>query len=486
MQLRASLMLILTFLLLPVDAMGADVTGSLLYDGRPLADVFDDIDLAKVYATPTGGGDQIEGTLDLAGSSYHIDGLIAGRYWIAAYLDRTAPTSEWANPGDLVGNATVEPEDSGDSLQLDIDFRIVYRVLSPVDSTTPLDGSGLDCNTYPSVPYPITVALEPVPLATQYTFNAILKNCPEEYLDEIDVKSETPSAQFDWGSAGEDFQEISVLCSGAGGKNLCQAPQLQYDDIFSLRLFLRNQASSGRGIHHSDAVVIPAVASSPGAGGTFWSSAVSVVNLIDTDRHVEVIYTPRKTDGLTSYIDSTVSLPALSAVSWSDIVADLFSTAGAGALEIQGGSLAVTSRTSTPGIDDGSYGQGIPPIQPEQILSTAGTSTATMVGIEEGAAFRTNLGLCEVWGESAVVTISVMDASMVELGNRSYELRPYENIQIDRVADKIGGVQALSNGLVTVVVTSGNGRIGAYLSVVDNATGDPTYIAIAPQSPIGG
>jgi hypothetical protein len=189
---------------------------------------------------------------------------------------------------------------------------------------------------------------------------------------------------------------------------------------------------------------------------------------------------------MTSYSSTTVSLPSLSAISWSDIVAELFSTAGGGALEIRGASLAVTSRTSTPGIDDGSYGQGIPPIQPGQILRAAGTATATIGGIEEGVAFRTNLGLCEVWGESAVVLISIMDGSMTELGSRSYQLRPYENIQINRVVAEVGGGGSLSGGVANVTVISGNGRIGAYLSVVDNDTDDPTYIAIAPQSPIGG
>lgn len=36
-----------------------------------------------------------------------------------------------------------------------------------------------------------------------------------------------------------------------------------------------------------------------------------------------------------------------------------------------------------------------------------------------------------------------------------------------------------------VTVTAGTGRVGAYLSVVDNATGNPTFIAIAPNSPAG-
>jgi hypothetical protein len=109
-----------------------------------------------------------------------------------------------------------------------------------------------------------------------------------------------------------------------------------------------------------------------------------------------------------------------------------------------------------------------------------------MGGIEEGTTFRTNLGLCEVWGESATVRVSIMDASMTELGSRSYQLRPYENIQINQVVSAIASISSLSDGMVVVTVTAGNGRVGAYLSVVDNATGDPTFIAIAPQSPAGG
>lgn len=35
-------------------------------------------------------------------------------------------------------------------------------------------------------------------------------------------------------------------------------------------------------------------------------------------------------------------------------------------------------------------------------------------------------------------------------------------------------------------VTTGHEPVGAYLSVVDNATGDPTFIAIPPRSPAGG
>ena len=173
-------------------------------------------------------------------------------------------------------------------------------------------------------------------------------------------------------------------------------------------------------------------------------------------------------------------------MSWSDIVTDLFSTTGAGALEFRGLQLAVTSRTSTPGAETGSYGQGIPPIQAGQTIGSKGIDSAIMGGVEEGVTFRSNLGLCEVWGERTTVRVSIMDSLMSELGHRDYDLRPYENIQVNQVAVVVAGADSLSNGIVRISVTSGDGRVGAYLSVVDNATGDPTFITIAPQSPSGG
>ena len=149
---------------------------------------------------------------------------------------------------------------------------------------------------------------------------------------------------------------------------------------------------------------------------------------------IDIIYTPRGVNGLTTYQETGITLPASSQLSWSDVMDDLFSTSGAGALEFRGHQLAVTSRTSTPGADNGSYGQGIPPIQPEQVLRAGATASTTMGGLEESEAFRTNLGLCEIWGESATVRVTVFDAAMVELGFQDAQLRPYENTQINQVA----------------------------------------------------
>jgi len=95
-------------------------------------------------------------------------------------------------------------------------------------------------------------------------------------------------------------------------------------------------------------------------------------------------------------------------------------------------------------------------------------------GLWEDGEFRTNLGLCEVWGEELRGTVAVLDAEMDELGSERFELRAYENIQINRVAAGIGGATNLENGLIRVTVINGDSRIGAYISIVDNSSGDLT------------
>ena len=482
---QTPVVIVLAFLLLPVVAGGADVSGSLLYDDQPVATVFLDIKRALATAFPTAGGAQIYGTVDLATSTYHIEGLAAAEYSLQVQLFRTDPSPWLGYPGDLFAGGNVEPADPGESIEQDLDIRYHYHVVSPVDSISQLDGLRYDCTSHPAVAYPITFAIEPVPLATDYRFQATLMNCPRAVVGYTYIDSVDPSVQIDWGTADEDFHGLLVTCVGASGKPLCANPLFRYSDGDAWTLSLTRDDSSVRGVHRTDAVVLPAVAGTPGAHGTYWSSAVSITDLSSTSREIEVLYTPRGVDGLTTYSSEAVTLPADSQLYWSDIMEDLFSTTGAGAVEFRGRNLAVTSRISTPGANEGSYGQGIPPIQPEQLLSTQGTDSATMGGVEEGAVFRTNLGLCEVWGESATVRVVIFDASMTELGRRSYQLRPYENIQVNQMVPEIAGAGSLSGGIVRVIVTAGNGRVGAYLSVVDNATGDPTFIAIAPQSPAG-
>ncbi|HJT18300.1 MAG TPA: hypothetical protein VJ853_12960, partial [Thermoanaerobaculia bacterium] len=121
----------------------------------------------------------------------------------------------------------------------------------------------------------------------------------------------------------------------------------------------------------------------------------------------------------------------------------------------KGGTL-VTSRTYTTSAN-GTYGQFVPPGVPS-------TAPATLIGIENDAAFRTNIGF--VSPSASQVRVIAYDAS----GNEVWR----SDVAVQEIA-QIPLPVTLPLGRVTVQVLGGAGVV-PYASVVDNRSGDPIYI----------
>ena len=64
------------------------------------------------------------------------------------------------------------------------------------------------------------------------------------------------------------------------------------------------------------------------------------------------------------------------------------------------------------------------------------------------------------------------------VGATEVSLPPFGTNQLNDVVNRVGGPASLSEGQVTVEVSSGEGRVIAVLSVVDQVTGDPTTLAL--------
>lgn len=120
------------------------------------------------------------------------------------------------------------------------------------------------------------------------------------------------------------------------------------------------------------------------------------------------------------------------------------------------GRLLVTSRTYTAGAN-GTFGQFVPPDRPS-------TEPATLLGVENDAAFRTNIGV--IAPTAAVVRLIAFDAA----GNEQWR----SDVFASGITQFPLPVR-LSMGRVTVQVIAGDGVV-PYASVVDNASGDPVYI----------
>ena len=486
MRLATSVSVALVVIGCAAAADAATVSGHFTYDGVEVVDVFNPPLNAIVFAYDIATGSSFMGTVDVAEGTYVVTGVPVGDGVVELQIDRGNPPDGYAEqPGDLKsiqGYYTI----TGPDEQIDIDLlmRFMLHATSPVDTAGELDGLIFDCPQGPQVSDAFTLAWDPVPRAVSYTVYIVRFECDYTYTIDM-ITTATNSLEIEFGTAGEDFIKLDFMVSGHNVAELATWPILDYLDGGAGTLYVYGGGSSQpeRGVHHSNAYFIPAVAKVGGAQGTYWTTSLTVLNLDDWPRTVEAFYTPRGSDGTTDFLAADLELGANSSTTWEDVVATVFGTTGAGSLEIHGADIIMSSRTATPGLAGGSYGQGIPSLLPGHILRTGGATVQWAGGIVRSPAYRTNFGLCEVWGEAAQVRVTLWDQHGQAAGTRTIDLPPYGNTQINDVPHTIGGLDAMENGTVEVEILGGGGRVGAYLSIVDNVTGDPTYVPIGFSPP---
>ncbi|HYS53716.1 MAG TPA: M36 family metallopeptidase [Thermoanaerobaculia bacterium] len=198
-----------------------------------------------------------------------------------------------------------------------------------------------------------------------------------------------------------------------------------------------------------DAVFIPAARvrngmfpaiHSAGANGTLWRTDVWLSN--PSSAAEDVVINQR-----------TMSVPARGAV----ILRDILGADGRTTLQVNTRAVLVTSRTYTIG-EHGSFGQFVPP-------GVASNELATLIGIENSSAFRTNIGLLSQG--SAFVRLLFFDAANRQIWR--------EHVALDRFA-QFQLISTLLGGRCQVQVLIG-GPVVPYASVVDNVSGDPIFIS---------
>jgi len=242
--------------------------------------------------------------------------------------------------------------------------------------------------------------------------------------------------------------------------------------------------------------VLPAVARTPGAGDTVWSSDVSIhypgpnptavvfVRLIPTGGQ-GIGEAPPEREILSIRQGETLTV--------ADVLGELFPEHEVAALVVE--SLAgtagvsdiwVDSRTWTPtGSGLGTMGQGIPG------FSRAETSSPVVIpGLESSDSFRTNLGLVNVsLNLRSTFAVDVFDASGALAGSLSTTLEPWSHVQIDELLGELSLTGSGYTARVSLAATenlythpseSWEPIFLAYGSRVDRASGDPTFVEAVP------
>ena len=202
--------------------------------------------------------------------------------------------------------------------------------------------------------------------------------------------------------------------------------------------------------------VVPVVGRTPGANTTFFTTDVRLLNVQPHDVETSLIFTPSVTDGRTEFAAVKIRVPAGGAFATDDVVRNLFASAGTGQLEIIG-EVIVSTRTSTPS-DGGTSGFSAPAIEGGAIDG----QTIHIAHLRNDDSFRSNIGFAEVAGHLTRVVVRV-DGTM-----SSYDIFPFSHLQVP--------VMVRGETLHVEVTVEGEGQIIAYGAVVDNRSGDSTFV----------
>jgi hypothetical protein len=222
----------------------------------------------------------------------------------------------------------------------------------------------------------------------------------------------------------------------------------------------------------SNRVILPSIGDFD-IGFAHWKSDVRVFNAGAAATEVTLSYYPQGKAGTPSVIKTTLQPGEVRA--FDDFIAANFGTkATAGSLVVttpNASNIVATAKTYTD-TSNGTYGQFIPGITPEQSVGTASQSLQ-ILQLEQSSRFRTNIGVAETSGKPAVAEISVNVPGGRSTTKLQIPLAANEFRQVSLIDFNLGTVY---NARATVKVISGTGTVTAYGSLIDQVTQDPTYV----------
>ncbi len=213
---------------------------------------------------------------------------------------------------------------------------------------------------------------------------------------------------------------------------------------------------------------VPAAAHAEGDNATLWKTDLSIYNPEFTAVNASISLQPGGFEPI------EVVLQAGTAVSYPDVVAQIQPAGGSGALRIEAtGDVIISSRTynDTPG---GTFGQGIPGFSAAEAV--VGGGAARLFGLISNDDFRTNIGIANLGAEPVDIRVELFNQTGDELAAFNDRIASFGWKQFNRVFER-ESLSGIASAFAIVRNNSATGAIMVYASVVDEFTGDPTYIS---------
>ncbi len=192
--------------------------------------------------------------------------------------------------------------------------------------------------------------------------------------------------------------------------------------------------------------MIPVVANILGANDTAFRSDVRIANVTPSRETTTLIFTPSGRDGTTTFSAVDAVLEPGQTLALDDVVESAFGMSGSGSLEILGDVIAM-SRMVTPR-NGGTVGQQIPP----NLATPSQGALPLLVASLDDPNTRVNLGVTETGGTTGDVQVAA----------QHFTIPPFSHLQF-----------SVPRGVYEIRASP---SVAAYLSQIDNVSGDAMFI----------
>ncbi|HEY0593298.1 MAG TPA: hypothetical protein VGF40_16115, partial [Thermoanaerobaculia bacterium] len=265
--------------------------------------------------------------------------------------------------------------------------------------------------------------------------------------------------------------------------------------------------SQGKEGPSSESLIVPAVAHARGINSE-WQSDLRILNLGSEKRKYRLLWTSTASDATLSGKNCELELAPGQSAALDDFVKQWYGLGSLpgenaqGVLEIRplgaGGAAAIpvtrslvslaSSRiyTRTP---QGTLGEFIPAIP---FAAFVGGSTPpggkksvlSLQQLAQSSAYRTNIGVAEAAGKPVSVEMRFFAADGSRMLTVPLDLKSGEHRQLNQIL-AMNDITNIAVARAEVEVVSGDGKITAYASVIDNMTGDPLQVHAVDLAKIG-
>ncbi|HEV7426670.1 MAG TPA: hypothetical protein VGQ46_09910 [Thermoanaerobaculia bacterium] len=215
------------------------------------------------------------------------------------------------------------------------------------------------------------------------------------------------------------------------------------------------------------------------AGGTFRTDARIFNPSTTKDIQIQAYYLP------VGNVDNSAvqPLPPITVlkrqqVVYNDVVASLFHSSGLGAIRLKSDDDFVATQRIYAVSAAGSLGQFVAGVD-----ATAAKAKGVIIQLQQGGAFRTNVGAANPNNAVANVTFHLYDKNNAVVGTaKTVVMPPYGVIAPGGLAGYADGVPGNADLTDAWLSYSSDQPIVAYGSVIDGGTSDPTYVPAAEDT----